>query len=1297
MSPRKKRRSRQKKGTPPVVRGTSARVSDQDWSRKGAANIAGVSFQVAVTAQLLVGSALGNGLPVSRAIPEGFEDIDISLRDDARVFVQAKERKLSARFVPSELADAIRKKKELLKEDRACRFALVTNAMLGGNLAPTGWSRTVTECLDQTVIDKLAAHLEREIDDPVEVLARTHIVQVERNVDTRTRRGIAEFQLVGNQPSVATLVYARLVEHITEISVRQRSTTPETAQSITPSDLEVLVKQVVEAVDVHSLDEAIRDGIVEPVDFSVQADLSTEEFLAGVDVMPTHIAADLDLPRLSEVQALTDGLAEQRSALLAGPSGSGKSALMWRTARELSGRTRPYRLLSLLPEDLPKLRRWLRLQEPSEHYPLLLCADNLGRPDTAGWSEFAREFIDRPGVLLLGACREEDYRPGLAVGRTTIVDPILNRKLAEGIANSLSDRGVQTVVDVAEAFTAAEGLLMEFLSMLLTGRRLQQVIEEQVDIRLQEDRRTEREILRYVATAHAAGVAIPADALELLLAGHDLAPAVAVLHREHLIVTDDGNRLRGLHELRSAVARDYLHLFPLPAMATTVRRLVEHLPVEDACQMIEAYARFDVDLKPAAEAVSGILHLPGIRARDGSRLMSSLAMADAFRHAHACLEVVEDHRPSTIEPYSVLLFTYAPRFVGISFDTVFAKHPGLVQALKEIANALPPRPPSLRGMCLQDVSVEAVVDIALRGTAVEAAAWLESLEDSLVGCTVPVQEVWTHFSGVPLDTGARLYATLSMLATAEDKNHLDGMLGPLQDRIQRLAIELPDCIAAETKDEPDGRVVSLCLVAPEDDSTLNERSVQTCRVILDLCPEADIAEVVVVTPGGDRYVVGDMEEGHKCIPRSNLPRATQTDGNANFLRAARLLLAARYWTQPLRTIAAVSRQLIKFRKDAVAWLFAPKHHTSRRHKAVETINSLVVELAGLPGETVGQDDSSRGSNARQALTDALTAIRDLASIESFDDLKNVQLAARCRLVVESLMEARQGDLPILSTIGDPLPCELDDMLKLLANLLLIRAEGHKVTYKQLRRRSLQAWWDVAHRLVHEAASNGYQIERSALEHALGTVNSLEIHKVEHTDLGSPRFLTDRWVVIIPAESEDTTPMALVENLAPELAERLAFRTFLVLGSNKRILPFGCCKLGTSRIWPAEEEELLTIATGLGTEVVNSPHLKAWDVFVEELVRASRAATLMRLRENADLKPDYEAFQSRYESARKAAEVCHPELRAGATKLLERVGNEPSGFGPTLAGEYYRSVTHGEQSGDWITMVALRVAAQSIDL
>ena len=194
------------------------------------------------------------------------------------------------------------------------------------------------------------------------------------------------------------------------------------------------------------------------------------------------------------------------------------------------------------------------------------------------------------------------------------MDPTLDRELADGIATALAERGVETVVDTAEAFENSDGLLMEFLSMLLTGRRLKQVVEEQVAARLSEDRRTEREILRYVTTAHSAGVAIPAETLELLIPGKDLIPALAVLDREHLVTAEAGNHWLGLHELRSAVARDYLHQFPPPDAARTLRRLVENLPVEDACRIIEEYARLHADLVPVAEAVSGILHSPDTRA-----------------------------------------------------------------------------------------------------------------------------------------------------------------------------------------------------------------------------------------------------------------------------------------------------------------------------------------------------------------------------------------------------------------------------------------------------------------------------------------------------------------------------------------------------------------------------------------------------------------------------------------------------------------------------------------------------------
>ena len=1258
-----------------------------------------MSFQVAVTARLLLEGRAGE-LPLTRVTPEGYEDIDIEFNNATRALVQVKDRSTTRVFRRSDFAHALANKSDFLAKSASSRFVLATDATLGEGLAVTGWEQTLSQCLSTGEIEKLAAQLEASFDEPYEVLARTHILKVERDVVEESRRDCA--RILEIQPSVAALAYARLTEQITEIAVRQRYTTPRTAEWIAPSDLNTLVMRVLKTVDVESLDEAVNAGIVEPVDFGVRADLSPKDFLAGVDVLPTHIAANLDLPRPAELREITAALEERHSALLTGPSGSGKSALVWRTARELAGPVRPYRLLRLLPEDVPELSRWIRLQEPTTSFPLLLCADNLGRPLTAGWTSIAREFIDVPGVLLLGACREEDYRTELAVGRTTIVDPKLDRDLATSIAETLAGSQVPTVLDVAEAFEASEGLLMEYLSLLLTGRRLKQVIEEQVEARFAEERATEREILRYVATAHAAGVPVPAEVLRNLIPDQDLTQALYVLHREHILVSDDASRWQGLHELRSTIARDFLHHLPPPTIATTVRHLVEHLPARDASLIIEAYARLGADLVPAAQAVSEILSSRDISAGDGTLFTSSLAMADAFSHARECLRVVEDLRPQRLDPDTALLIAYSHRFAGVSFDNLRDISPGFFY-LTEMAAALPPRPQSLRDLCLMGLPSEKARDIATRGTPDEAIGWLESLEGSAAAQAIPIHEVWAYFSGVQIEIAARLCANLQSLAPADASMSTADLFGELHHRIHRLANELPDCVGIESSVAPDGKVVTLRLLVPENESNLHDRSVQSCRLVLDLCPEVDVVEVIVLTPDGDRHSIGDLEPGYKRIPRANLPRPPLTAVNANFRRAGQLLLASRYWTEPIRILAESSKQLLELWNDSVAWVINPHHNVRRRRESAALIDSLIARLAAGPREPVNDDTTDR-SSAREALSDALTVVRDLAVTESPDDIQKRSLGARCRNAVKRLSAARQSDLPKLSTAGDPLPDSLDEMLVLLADVLLASAEHQGPSWRMLRRHKSESWVEVARRFVDAAASSGYQAEREALKAAIGTTAvSLEIKRIGHADMESARFLTDWWVLLVQAEgdaaAENDGPIqtTFADRLAPDMAGQLAFRTFVVFGAEGRILPLHAVKLGSSQFWPADEDDLAVIATGLSTEVMVSTHLHAWDSFIAALLEASRAATLFRMRKQAGLPADGEVFNARFASASRAGVECHLLLQSEAKRLLDRVKRELDDGHRTLSGEVYRSLTHGESSDDLTAVASLRVYALSIDL
>ena len=1291
----RKRRSKQsrKKGVRQRKQQAPSVAVTREWSRAGAHNIAGVSFQVAVTARLLLDARSGN-LPIARVTPEGLEDIDLDCLDEARILVQVKERSPAVRFTPSDLVSALSKKSVALTEVPDLHFVLATDATLGRGLTSTGWEEPLSGCLPKEDIDGLAVQMEANFDEPYAILDRTHVVQFERSVIENSRHDFA--QIMEIHPSVAYLAYARLVERITEISVQQRWATPDTATWISPSDLEALTKQVLETVDIDSLDEAVRTGIIEPVDFSRMTDLSVDDFLRGVDVLPMHIAADLDIPRPAEFQALADALQDSNSTLMTGPSGAGKSTLMWRTARELAGRVRPYRLLRLLPEDIATISRWIRLQEPSENFPLLLCADNLGRAQNEGWTALVREFIDIPGVLLLGACREEDFRPELVVGRTTLVVPELAHELAVSIGKALADRQIQTALDVSEAFEASEGLLMEFLSMLLTGRRLRQVVEQQMADRLAEDRRTERDLVRLISTAHSAGVSMPAETLEYLMPGRDFAPALAVLKKEHILDTDNASRWRGLHELRSKIARDYLHQFPPPTISVTVRQLVEHLPIIDACRIIEFYARQDADLKPAADAVAEILSTGFICAKDAAQLVASLSMADAIRHARECLSVIEERRPSGLDPETTLSMAYAHRFAGVSFDGVKDVMPSFAHLIR-IADSLPPPRESLRSMSLQKLSPEIVREVALRGTPEEAVTWLESLEGSPAAEVVPIEELIIHFRKSSLDIVAPLLGTLNALDPDVAGRMTIKYFNCLPDRVLWIANSITDCVGADAKDDADGKVVTVRLLVPKNDDNLNDRSVQICRMVLDLCPEADFAETIVLTPEGNRYSLDHTEPGYKRIPRENLPRQPLTTPNRNFMRAARLLLASRYWTDYIRLLAEISEKLLEMRNESVAWLVNPYHNNRRRRKTVNLINKLMVQLSAGPKEPVIDESTEDRSGATNALNDALLVARDIAAAESPDGLEKRRLGTRCRSVVKALSEARQVNLPALSSVGNPLPESLDEMFALLADVLLAQAANLKSAPRGPRRNGSETWIDAARRFVGAAMSGGYQEEMVALEEALGeSARHCEISRIKRRDRQSHRLLTDWWVVQVPAEGDDSVLLSFPENMDETMAEQLAFRVFVVFVADGCALPLYTLKLGLSHFWPADDD-LSSIASGLDLKILESSHLESSKSFVAKLLSASREASLLRIRRKEGLSADKGAFAARFESARKAARKLHPLIQGKANRLLSRVELEPEKGGNTLAGEVYRSVTQGEQSADLGAINALNIAALSVDL
>ena len=302
--------------------------------RQGARNVAGVRYQLLVTAYLLAESRRGT-LPFVELIPEGFEDIDCFDRDSRRWLVPVKEVGAGAgSFTASSVAEVVSRAARVA--DRPHRIVVVTDGQLGSQLVESGWDRSISEISGPGLDKVLDALLKRghQPDEAQRLARRTHLIRVPWNAAPLLTRSISEsFDLM---PAVAAIVSSRLIDDLSEIAADQRLASVHSPGRRGIGDLDVLVANVHQVVAVEGLDSALRSGICEVADYATRPGAGLALFLQGVDVLPAHIGADFDVIRPVPCRAVQIGLEQARYVLITGPSGAGKSAQMWRSARDVA-------------------------------------------------------------------------------------------------------------------------------------------------------------------------------------------------------------------------------------------------------------------------------------------------------------------------------------------------------------------------------------------------------------------------------------------------------------------------------------------------------------------------------------------------------------------------------------------------------------------------------------------------------------------------------------------------------------------------------------------------------------------------------------------------------------------------------------------------------------------------------------------------------------------------------------------------------------------------------------------------
>src|SRR5205814_1702566 len=157
----------------------------------------------------------------------------------------------------------------------------------------------------------------------------------------------------GMPPRHGVIAVAELLTAFQTDSAAQRHTSPQNAARWLVDRVRVTCQTLEATLDPNQMDELERAGSIASIDFGQRSDLVPEQFLAGVDVSPLHIAARLDIARPTELSEVRQGLIDHRYSLIVGPSGSGKSGLLWRTAYELTAeRVRAFRVRSLSSDQV---------------------------------------------------------------------------------------------------------------------------------------------------------------------------------------------------------------------------------------------------------------------------------------------------------------------------------------------------------------------------------------------------------------------------------------------------------------------------------------------------------------------------------------------------------------------------------------------------------------------------------------------------------------------------------------------------------------------------------------------------------------------------------------------------------------------------------------------------------------------------------------------------------------------------------------------------------------------------------
>lgn len=829
-------------------------------------------------------------------------------------------------------------------------------------------------------------------------------------------------------PLAAELVAFAFAQEIGNLASENGALPLEQRKAFTSSHAECVAMRVLTAVDVDRLDALSRSGFVRPVDFLTPVD--DPGFYLGVDVQPGHFAAGLALERPDRAERVAEALDRTGAAIVRGPSGSGKSGLMWNAVIIRRMNRRWFRVNPTVSVDPEALTAFFDAFAVTD---IGFVIDDIGRGGVSAWHTLRPRCEAHARAVIIGSIRSEDAALLDARHKISEIEAGLDEELARALWSKLRERGQSGWTGWREPWDQSQGLLLEYGHILTAGKRLEALILDQVRTRLDEQRDHELAILNAsaLAAAHGGTVSVATLRVHLKLEAADMARALSRLVAEHLVRMDASRSvLTGLHSLRAGAISLALSTLNY---STTLEQAQHAIAVAEP-DSLEAVvsgliASSDIADDQAAEAVATRVEAPTFRVfaaalrglRAGTLTISTrtwlqdIAAAGIPRKLATTAAVIGSIDPTAFPDIGQIreLATHGNEL----HTTASAQHlPSaiVIQLLAALRND---------GNNAQACDlVDALSAFARVSLTAEQLSELSSLHLPL--SKLPLEDVISI-----LDAGETISPSISLAWTSQA-----GHAGLLQ----RLSRETPFTLPLTIEETSEGIVVHgdifEAALAPGDSP--NDRLVTHVNAIMRLEQQAAYAHVRLVDMNGEKTLHLDAE---KRIPRVNAPPKALSQSNSKVIDVVAREVSDESWSQYLSSGEALLRRGLRaFRKLLDSAMVGRVDN-----EALNELNDVVTACDNLVAPS---DPPSSGAHDAALSGRHLTPLQDLifntnAFLISRIIQLPVQAAALASQVAGMVKRAEDAKREPWTLVRDVHPTALDELQKTLREIEVIALEA----------------------------------------------------------------------------------------------------------------------------------------------------------------------------------------------------------------------------------------------------------------